>query len=162
MVFLFNKRKSYGNKSDYFGCRYGNTDEFIPSQSFTRNLRHPIDSNFIKTVEKAGIQDITVVVGPHMDNLKQAVAPYRTVEQTERLGTGHAVLMAQDYLKPFDGCVLILFGDSPLLKPETLSKMVQKYQEGFDVVVLGFIPQDARRYGRLVMSRSRIGRNCGI
>lgn len=114
----------------------------------------PMIQILLKTVEKAGIQDITVVVGPHMDNLKQAVAPYRTVEQTERLGTGHAVLMAQDYLKPFDGCVLILFGDSPLLKPETLTKMVQKYQEGFDVVVLGFIPQDARRYGRLVMSEA--------
>ena len=106
------------------------------------------------TVEKAGIQDITVVVGPNMDNLKKVVAPYKTVEQKERLGTGHAVLMAEEYLKPFDGCVLILFGDSPLLKSETLTKMIQKYQEGFDVVVLGFIPQDARRYGPLAMSEA--------
>lgn len=114
----------------------------------------PMIKILLSTVEKAGIPDITVVVGPNMEQLKQVVAPHKTVEQTERLGTGHAVLMAQEYLQPFDGCVLVLFGDSPLLKPETLQKMIQKYQEGFDVVVLGFIPTDARRYGRLLMSES--------
>lgn len=114
----------------------------------------PMIQILLKTVEQAGIQDITVVVGADMDNLKKAVEPYHTVEQVKRLGTGHAVLMAQDYLKPFDGCVLILFGDTPLLKAQTLTQMIQKYQEGADVVVLGFIPQDARRYGRLVMSES--------
>ena len=79
----------------------------------------PMIRILLSTVEKAGIQDITVVVGPNMDNLKKVVAPYKTVEQKERLGTGHAVLMAEECLKPFDGCVLILFGDSPLLKSET-------------------------------------------
>ncbi len=114
----------------------------------------PMIKILLSTVEKAGISDITVVIGPNMEKLKQVVSPHKTVEQTERLGTGHAVLTAQEYLAAFDGCVLVLFGDSPLLKPETLQKMIQKYQEGFDVVVLGFIPPDARRYGRLVMSES--------
>ena len=113
----------------------------------------PMVQILMDSVRLAGIEDMTVVVGPNMDNVKQAVAPVPTVVQEERLGTAHAVLSAKEALKPFQGCILVLYGDTPLILPETLAKMVADYQAGSDIVVLGFMPTDARRYGRLVMGR---------
>ena len=118
----------------------------------------PMIQILLKSVQEAGIRDITVVIGPNMENVAQAVAPFKTVVQRERLGTAHAVLAAEQELAPFDGCVLVLFGDSPLILPETLKNMIQEYQKGSDVVVLGFIPKDARRYGRLIMGENGLDR----
>ena len=124
---------------------------------------HPISGRpmilvLMDSIRSAGIQDMTVVVGPQMEAIQKAVAPVKTVIQKERLGTAHAVLAAQKDLTPFDGCVLILFGDTPLILPETLNKMVQEYQSGSDVTVLGFMPTDARRYGRLILGRDGLER----
>ena len=113
----------------------------------------PMIQILMDSVHAAGIQDITVVVGPDMDNVKEAVKPAITVSQKERLGTAHAVLTAKEALKPFKGCILVLFGDTPLILPETLNKMVADYKAGSDIVVLGFMPTDARRYGRLIMGQ---------
>ena len=72
------------------------------------------------------------------------------VEQTEQLGTGHAVLQARDALKGFDGDVVVLYGDTPFIRPETLAAMAEA-RKTHDVVVLGFEAKDPGRYGRLVM-----------
>lgn len=114
----------------------------------------PMINRLLQAVKQAGIQDITVVIGPEMDDVKATVSPYPTVIQSERLGTAHAVLAAEKEIEPFDGCVLILFGDQPLFLPETLTKIAQKCLSGADVVVVGFIPEDARRYGRLIMNEN--------
>ena len=118
----------------------------------------PMIQILLDSIHRADIHDIMVVIGPNMDAVANAVAPAPTVIQQERLGTAHAVLAAKSQLLPFDGCVLILFGDSPLILPHTLKQMVQEYQNGSDVVVLGFMPTDARRYGRLVMGQSGLER----
>jgi len=118
----------------------------------------PMIQILLDTVKKADIQDITVVIGPDMDQVAWAVAPLPTVVQQERLGTAHAVLAAETQLQPFKGCVLILFGDSPLIRPQTLKQMIETYQNGADVVVLGFMPTDARRYGRLIMGKDGLDR----
>ena len=118
----------------------------------------PMIQILLDTVKKANIQDITVVIGPDMDQVAWAVAPLPTVIQKERLGTAHAVLAAESLLKPFKGCVLILFGDHPLIKPQTLKQMVESYKNGADVVVLGFMPTDVRRYGRLIMGKDGLDR----
>lgn len=111
----------------------------------------PMINILLDAVKESKIDDVTVVIGPDMDNVKKAVQPHKTVVQQERLGTAHAVLAAETEIAPFNGCVLILFGDQPLFTPPTLQKMCDKCMTGSDVVVLGFIPTDARRYGRLVM-----------
>ena len=118
----------------------------------------PMIQILLDNVKQAGIQDITVVIGPNMDQVAWAVAPVPTVIQQERLGTAHAVLAAEEHLKPFKGCVLVLFGDSPLILPTTLKRMVEEYKKGSDVVVLGFMPTDARRYGRLIMGKDGLNR----
>jgi bifunctional UDP-N-acetylglucosamine pyrophosphorylase/glucosamine-1-phosphate N-acetyltransferase len=71
------------------------------------------------------------------------------VEQTERLGTGHAVAQAKFALAETSGDVIVLYGDTPFIQPETLTAM-QDARANHDVVVLGFHPADPGRYGRLI------------
>jgi len=111
----------------------------------------PMVQHVVETVEALAPEEVIVVIGPDADDVKAAVAPHKTVIQEQRLGTAHAVLAARDYLSPFDGQVLVLFGDNPLITTKTLKEMLAKAATGVDIVVLGFIPADARRYGRLVM-----------
>ncbi len=71
-----------------------------------------------------------VVVGHQADQVREAFAD-REVEfvvQEEQLGTGHAAQQAKAKLESFDGLVLVLCGDMPLLRPNTLSQMIQKHR----------------------------------
>ena len=96
-----------------------------------------------------------VVVAPDMDDVVQAVRPASVAVQTEALGTGHAVLAARSALSGFTGDVFILFGDTPLLKRETLETMLAARQSEAKptVVLLGFCPEDPAQYGRIVLDR---------
>lgn len=73
--------------------------------------------------------------------------------QDPPLGTGHAVMAARDALNGFDGTVLTLFADSPLVGVETLQRMLEVRQGADDpaVVVMGFRPEDTAEYGRLIV-----------
>ncbi|HHL21562.1 MAG TPA: bifunctional UDP-N-acetylglucosamine diphosphorylase/glucosamine-1-phosphate N-acetyltransferase GlmU [Aliiroseovarius sp.] len=71
-------------------------------------------------------------------------------EQTDQLGTGHAVAQARDTLADFSGDALVLYGDTPFISEDTLTRMAQARRDGADVVVLGFQAADPGRYGRLV------------
>ena len=108
--------------------------------------------HLLGTLSTAGMQDMCVVIGPDMDNLRKEVSPLQTVEQTERRGTGHAVKMAQGIFPSYDeGCFFVLFGDTPLVTKETLEKMYRQFEEGADIIVMGFTPADPARYGRLLV-----------
>ena len=54
---------------------------------------------------------------------------YEYVEQTEQLGTGHALMTAANYLKNINGDVLVLAGDTPFLTPQILRKLIKKHQK---------------------------------
>ena len=79
------------------------------------------------------------------------------VLQEEQKGTAHAVDMARDALADFDGDVIVLYGDTPFIRPETLEAM-QEARAQHDIVVLGFDAADPGRYGRLVMDGDRLER----
>jgi bifunctional UDP-N-acetylglucosamine pyrophosphorylase/glucosamine-1-phosphate N-acetyltransferase len=68
--------------------------------------------------------------------------------QAEQRGTGHAVAQALPLLAGFQGRVVVLFGDTPFIRPETLQSMLAAPS---DVVVLGFEAADPNRYGRLIV-----------
>ena len=96
----------------------------------------------------------TVVVAGHgADEVRKAAQAWdETVEiviQEKQLGTGHAVMQARQALDGFDGDAIVLYGDTPFIKPETLQKMTEA-RSGSDIVVLGFEPDEPGRYGRLV------------
>ncbi len=97
----------------------------------------------------------TVVVGGHgFEAVQKAAQAYDedavVVEQVEQNGTGHAVMVARDALAGFAGDVIVLYGDTPFVQPETLSRMVEARKDNA-VVVLGFEADASEKYGRLVM-----------
>ncbi len=75
----------------------------------------------------------------------------RIVEQAEQLGTGHAALQAAPELEGFDGDAIVLYGDTPLIRPETLRAMLDARADGAAVVVLGFEAAEPGAYGRLIL-----------
>ena len=81
---------------------------------------------------------LIVVVGCDADSVQDAFAGRAEfVVQAERRGTGHAVLQARSALRDFRGDVLILYGDTPLLRAETLARMVElKAATGAELIVL--------------------------
>ncbi|HZV17138.1 MAG TPA: bifunctional UDP-N-acetylglucosamine diphosphorylase/glucosamine-1-phosphate N-acetyltransferase GlmU [Sphingobium sp.] len=103
-----------------------------------------------------------VVVGAGREQVEKAVAGsgVAIAVQAEQLGTGHAVAGARDALAGFSGDVLILYGDVPLVRPETMRAMIDRLH-GADApacVVLGFRPADAAAYGRIIAADGRIER----
>jgi len=112
----------------------------------------PMVQHVVKAAEALGPERIVVVVGPGMDNVAAAVAPHTTVVQERQAGTGDAVAAARSVLEGFGGDVLILYGDSPLIRPETLRRIVEARNGTADpaVVVLGMRPDDPGAYGRLI------------
>ncbi|MDO6480017.1 bifunctional UDP-N-acetylglucosamine diphosphorylase/glucosamine-1-phosphate N-acetyltransferase GlmU [Shimia thalassica] len=102
----------------------------------------------------------TVIVAGHgFDAVKAAVEDYdpeaTVVLQEEQKGTAHAVDAARAALADFDGDVIVLFGDTPFVRSETLENMVAARKDNA-VVVLGFEAADPGKYGRLVMDGDQL------
>ena len=111
----------------------------------------PMVNHVIDTAANLNATKTMVVVGPDMPKLIEAVSPHPTFEQTDRLGTAHAVLAAKEALRGLMGNILVLYADSPLFTAETLSRLVAAREDGdHAVAVLGFRPADPTGYGRLV------------
>ena len=95
-----------------------------------------------------------VVTGAGREQVEAAVTPLGTATalQAEQLGTGHAVAQAEAALAGFDGDVLILYGDVPLVSTATMRAMLDRLEQpdAPAMVVLGFRPADAGAYGRIV------------
>ena len=112
-------------------------------------LLHLLDS--VATLAPA---QVVVVTGAGRDQVEAAVAPLGigTALQAEQLGTGHAVLQAREALRGFDGNVLILYGDAPLVEPATMQRMIDRLHadDAPTVVVLGFRPAIPGAYGRVI------------
>jgi len=81
--------------------------------------------------------------------LSELFPSLRFALQEEQLGTGHAVLCAEEALRGFDGDVLILAGDVPLLKPATLRRLIEAKQD-HDVALISCVAKQARGYGRII------------
>ena len=70
--------------------------------------------------------------------------------QEMQLGTAHAVGAAASALDGAEGDALVLYGDTPFIRPETLANMADARQAGADIVILGFEAEDPARYGRFI------------
>ena len=69
----------------------------------------------LEALRSAGISDVVVVTNPELDPHVTALG-VRTVIQAEQLGTGHAVKIALDAIEPGDGCLVVAYGDMPLVR----------------------------------------------
>lgn len=99
-----------------------------------------------------------VIVGHHAQEVENFVknnyTDARTVLQTPQLGTGHAVSMVCPYLENFDGVVLILYGDTPLIKEETLKEFVNFHlAQNSDLTVMSTIFDNPANYGRIIRDK---------
>lgn len=92
------------------------------------------------------------IVAPGMEEtVGKAVAPNPVCFQNEQKGTGHAVMQARDVLKDFEGSVLILLGDVPLIRTETLHQLVRTMEKSKNTIqLLTFLPEDPTGYGRVI------------
>jgi len=78
-----------------------------------------------ENVKNAGVDDVIVVVGHQKEQVMQVLGEnVKYVEQKEMLGTGHAVMQAVDLLKDKKGKIIAVYGDVPLLRPETIKKLM--------------------------------------
>ena len=109
----------------------------------------PMINWLLKTVETLNPERVIAVVGPDMLELEQAVSPHQSVIQTERNGTGDALKTVLPALEGFNGDVLVLLGDTPLITQETLNGFITNHQQ---ISVLGVKLQDPTGYGRLLMN----------
>ena len=135
-------------------------------KSAVAKVLHPVAgrsmlAHVIAAVECAGIERLAVVVGPgRADAAAEAnrQAPGASVHiQAERRGTAHAVLAARDALR--DGSdVVVLYGDTPLIRPDSIQALVGALERGAAVAVLGFEAADPTGYGRLVMEDGQLAR----
>lgn len=105
-----------------------------------------------------------VVVGPDQPAVAAAVAPHPTVVQARRRGTADAVKAAADMLAGFAGDVLILCGDAPLVRADTLmaARDIRRADPAIAATVLAFRADDPTGYGRLILDDEDDGRLLAI
>ena len=106
----------------------------------------------VENAQKAGIKDIVAVVGYMKEEVMAVLGDnVKYAFQEEMLGTGHAVMQAKEYLKGKKGKVLVLNGDVPLIRPETLNKLLEKSSENKEyATLLTAIYDNPTGYGRIV------------
>jgi len=104
------------------------------------------------TARDAGASRIVCVLGHERDQVAAVLPPdVENVEQRERLGTGHAAMQAEALLRDFPGELLVLCGDTPLLRPGTLRELVRPVRQGrAAAAVLTFEAPPGSAYGRII------------
>ncbi|MCD6546042.1 MAG: bifunctional UDP-N-acetylglucosamine diphosphorylase/glucosamine-1-phosphate N-acetyltransferase GlmU [Thermotogae bacterium] len=118
-------------------------------------LNKPMISWVVNTAKKLNPESIAVVLGHKAEEVRRILdEDINVFIQSELLGTGHAVMCAKDFLK-FDGDVLILYGDVPNVKVETLKEMIEKHRmENNSMTILTTFLSNPRGYGRIVRNDS--------
>ncbi len=114
----------------------------------------PMVNHAVDTAWKLTGRAPVLVVGRQSESVRQHVGERAAfVEQAEQLGTGHAVMVTKDTLRGKSDLVLVVYCDMPLLKPETLQRMVDVHTSSAAspaVTMLTYIVDDARGFGRVL------------
>ncbi|PCJ17596.1 MAG: UDP-N-acetylglucosamine diphosphorylase [Candidatus Cloacimonadota bacterium] len=104
--------------------------------------------------DSSGVDKHCVVAGFKKDLVIESLSNRTNISyaiQTEQNGTAHAVLCARDNIVDMSSTLLILCGDTPLLKTKTIKDFISKYEEGKEgIVVLSCMFEDSNGYGRIV------------
>ena len=119
----------------------------------------PLVGHALAAARQLDPEQVVVVVGHGAEAVTRAVTRLdpeaQIAHQPQQLGTGHAVAQALPLLDGFEGRVIVLYGDTPFTRPETLAVMLAHPAA---VVVLGFEVADPGRYGRLVTTTAGLDR----
>lgn len=115
-------------------------------------INHVIDN-----IKSTGIEEVTVVIGKGAEKVKKATED-RNVNyafQDKQLGTGHAVICAEDFLKDKDGTVAVFVGDGPLITKEMVEKLYSFHEDGnYKATVITSIIDEPAKYGRIIRNSS--------
>lgn len=119
-------------------------------------IDRPMVNWVISSLKEAGVDRVVVVTGYRAEIIESLLeSDILTVRQNEQMGTGHAVMMAKDFLDDED--VVVVAGDEPLIKPSTLRDMVRRRREAdLDVLFLTMFPPDPSGYGRVVKRDGKV------
>jgi len=117
----------------------------------------PMIGHVMMTLGALKPEKTVLVIAPHMDSVRETALAYdqtcAIAVQDKQQGTGHAVQCAETAMKDYAGPVLILYGDTPLITPQTLIKVLSAI-ESSDIVILGMRLADPTGYGRLITDSS--------
>ena len=117
----------------------------------------PMLAYVLDACHQVGIKKIYVVVGFSSEQVKECFRDYDDivwVKQDKQLGTGHAVLCCREHLKDFRGETLVLCGDGPLIRAETLKSLIESHEQGQSAATLATaILEEPAGYGRIVRDK---------
>ena len=113
---------------------------------------HPMLLHLLDSFAELDLKRTVVVVGDKREQLDAALADrgVTTALQEPQLGTAHAALQARAALEGFSGHILVCFGDCPMVRADTVRRLIAALNEGAKVAVLGFRPADPLAYGRII------------
>ena len=117
----------------------------------------PMIVHVLRTVQEVHPKKSVVIVGHQRQAVMQALTgfPVEFAIQEDQLGTGHAVLCAEEALQDQDGEVMILCGDTPLLKAESLCSMYRHHIEQASILTLmTTVLENPTNYGRIISDES--------
>ncbi|MDL2292022.1 bifunctional UDP-N-acetylglucosamine diphosphorylase/glucosamine-1-phosphate N-acetyltransferase GlmU [Acholeplasma sp. OttesenSCG-928-E16] len=125
-------------------------------------LKKPMIEYSIERLENSLVDEICVVVGHKREVLMDLLGDrVQYVVQEEQLGTGHAVLCAEDLLKNKPGKTIILPGDMPLIETKLINKILNAHDDmGNDLTLVSTLYDNPKGYGRI--SRDKYGNVCSI
>jgi bifunctional UDP-N-acetylglucosamine pyrophosphorylase/glucosamine-1-phosphate N-acetyltransferase/UDP-N-acetylglucosamine pyrophosphorylase len=127
-------------------------------------LGRPMIEFVLDALEAAGVQRMIAVIGYRAEDVRSALAARKNVHfalQTERLGTGHAVKMAQDQLAGHDGPTIVVAGDSPMIQAQSVQKLLDHFHNRHPACLLGTLHKaNPAGLGRIVRDGS--GQFAGI
>ncbi|WP_084764895.1 sugar phosphate nucleotidyltransferase [Leptospira terpstrae] len=116
----------------------------------------PLLLHVLRNIESAGIERKVVVVGYRKDvvtDIAKSFSGVEFAEQTEQLGTGHAVLSAEPKLTPYSGYTIVACGDAPLISAKSFSELIELHKSnGYSATVLSAKMENPTGYGRIIRS----------
>jgi bifunctional UDP-N-acetylglucosamine pyrophosphorylase/glucosamine-1-phosphate N-acetyltransferase len=116
-----------------------------------RVLGVPMVELVVDAARTSGVDRVVVVTGHKADVVEALIEGVPTCRQERQLGTGHAVMSARDTLGDLEGSLLVLSGDTPLLRPETIARLLsERERTGSAVCLLTTHLADPTGYGRIV------------
>lgn len=109
-----------------------------------------------RSVKDSGVLETVLVVGHKAEDVKEYMKDKAFYAfQKEQLGTGHAVMQAEEFLKNKEGNVLILCGDTPLITSETIQNTIRYHKEnGNSATVITADLDNPSGYGRIIRDKS--------
>lgn len=120
----------------------------------------PLIDAVLESARAGGADRLAVVIGAGADkvraHLNKTASDAEVFEQRERLGTAHAALAAREAIARHQGPVLVLFGDTPLVRPATIAALIKRLSTGVDIALLGFTTDTPTGYGRLIVENDRL------